>query len=204
MCRLLEIPRSVYYFYKNKSLTPTEVRNNQLKKKISTIFFDHKQRYGATKIHQVLLKEGISVSLNHVQKLMKQLNLRSIVVNKYRPQRPVQPVVLKENILNQDFSTKNICEKWVADITYIPEGMILHTDLGSQYTAIEVENWLENNKIRHSYSRKGTPYDNAGIESFHASLKKEEVYTTTYSDFEEANRSLFSYIEGFYNRNRIH
>lgn len=57
---------------------------------------------------------------------------------------------------------------------YIPEGMILHTDLGSQYTAIEVENWLENNKIRHSYSRKGTPYDNAGIESFHASLKKKK------------------------------
>ncbi|EOT57123.1 hypothetical protein I579_00661 [Enterococcus asini ATCC 700915] len=252
LCRLLEIPRSVYYFYKNKSLTATEVRNNQLKKKISTIFFDHKQRYGATKIHQVLLKEGISVSLKHVQKLMKQLNLRSIVVKKYRPQRSVQPVVLKENILNQDFSTKTICEKWVADITYIPtkkngwcylssimdlhtkkiisytfskrmtvdcvlqtlnqakqryhipEGMILHTDLGSQYTAIEVESWLENNKIRHSYSRKGTPYDNAGIESFHASLKKEEVYTTTYSDFEEANRALFSYIEGFYNRNRIH
>ncbi|MDT2672717.1 IS3 family transposase, partial [Enterococcus dongliensis] len=76
LCRLLEIPRSVYYFYKNKSLTATEVRNNQLKKKISTIFFDHKQRYGATKIHQVLLKEGISVSLKHVQKLMKQLNLR--------------------------------------------------------------------------------------------------------------------------------
>ncbi|MDT2316766.1 IS3 family transposase, partial [Enterococcus faecium] len=49
-----------------------------------------------------------------------------------------------------------------------------------------------------------TPYDNAGIESFHASLKKEEVYTTSYSDFEEANRALFSYIEGFYNRNRIH
>ncbi|EGP5080845.1 IS3 family transposase, partial [Enterococcus faecium] len=41
------------------------------------------------------------------------------------------------------------------------------------------------------------------IESFHASLKKEEVYTS-YSDFEEVNRALFSYIEGFYNRNRIH
>lgn len=52
--------------------------------------------------------------------------------------------------------------------------MILHTDLGSQYTAIDVENWLKSNKIRHSYSRKGTPYDNAGIESFHASLKKKK------------------------------
>ncbi|MFB5536450.1 IS3 family transposase [Enterococcus faecium] len=252
LCRLLEIPRSVYYFYKNKPLTATEIRNNKLKKKISTIFFTNKQRYGATKIHQVLLKEGISVSLKHVQKLMKQLNLRSIVVKKYRPQRSNKPIILKENLLNQDFSTETICEKWAADITYIPtkkngwcylssimdlhtkkiisytfskrmtvdcviqtlnkakihyhipEGMILHTDLGSQYTAREVEQWLKTNKIRHSYSRKGTPYDNAGIESFHDSLKKEEVYTTSYSDFEEANRALFSYIEGFYNRNRIH
>ncbi|WP_172597238.1 IS3 family transposase [Enterococcus faecium] len=64
-------------------MTATEIRNNKLKKKISTIFFTNKQRYGATKIHQVLLKEGISVSLKHVQKLMKQLNLRSIVVKKY-------------------------------------------------------------------------------------------------------------------------
>ncbi|MGH2217422.1 transposase, partial [Enterococcus faecalis] len=72
---------------------------------------------------------------------------------------------------------------------HIPEGMMLHTHLGSQYTGREVEQWLENKKIRHSYSRKGTPYDNAGIESFHASLKKEQVYTTSYSDFEEANRA---------------
>lgn len=252
LCRLLEIPRSVYYFYKNKPLTATQIKNNFLKRKITDIFFENKQRYGATKIYHVLLKENISVSLRHVQKLMRQLSLRSITIRKYKPQSNKQAVVSRVNILNQDFSTKTICEKWVADITYIPtkknswcylssimdlhtkkiisytfskrmtvdcviqtlnkakkhypipEGMILHTDLGSQYTAIDVENWLKSNKIRHSYSRKGMPYDNAGIESFHASLKKEEVYTTTYSDFEEANRSLFSYIEGFYNRNRIH
>lgn len=72
-------PRSVYYFYKNKPLTATEIRNNKLKRRFQQ-FFTNKQRYGATKIHQVLLKEGISVSLKHVQKLMKQLNLRSIVV----------------------------------------------------------------------------------------------------------------------------
>lgn len=121
LCRILEIPRGVYYFYRNKSLTATEIRNTKLKKKISTILFNTKQRYyGAKKIHQVLLKEGISGSLKHVQNLMKQLNLRSIVTKKYRPQRSSQPILAKENILNQDFSTKNICEKWVADITYIP------------------------------------------------------------------------------------
>lgn len=67
-----------------------------------------------------------------------------------------------------------------------------------------MEKWFKINKIRRSYNRKGTPYDNAGIVSFHASLKKEEVYITAYLDFEEANCVLFSYVEEFYNRNRIH
>lgn len=58
--------------------------------------------------------------------------------------------------------------------------------------------------IIQSFSKKGCPYDNACIESFHASLKKEEVYTTTYKDFKEAQLAIFSYIEGWYNRKRIH
>lgn len=42
------------------------------------------------------------------------------------------------------------------------------------------------------------------MESFHASLKKEEVYIRHYLDFNDAKLHLFDYIEGFYNRNRIH
>lgn len=55
-----------------------------------------------------------------------------------------------------------------------------------------------------SFSRKGCPYDNACIESFHATLKKEEVYRTRYDSFETARTALFKYIEGWYNRKRIH
>ncbi|MEI5909285.1 integrase core domain-containing protein, partial [Bacillus spongiae] len=55
-----------------------------------------------------------------------------------------------------------------------------------------------------SFSRKGCPYDNACIESFHAILKKEEVYHTTYLHYESAKIALFQFIEGWYNRRRIH
>jgi len=55
-----------------------------------------------------------------------------------------------------------------------------------------------------SFSRKGCPYDNACIESFHATLKKEEIYRKRYSTFEKARIALFQYIEGWYNRKRIH
>lgn len=42
------------------------------------------------------------------------------------------------------------------------------------------------------------------MESFHAILKKEEVYRTKYITFEQANVALFQYVEGWYNRKRIH
>jgi transposase len=88
----------------------------------------------------------------------------------------------------------------------IPEtqGIILHSDLGSQYTSNEFESYLTTKGMKHSFSRKGNPYDNACIESFHSVLKKEEVYTTTYHTFEEAQTALFEYIESFYNRKRRH
>lgn len=84
------------------------------------------------------------------------------------------------------------------------EGIILHSDLGSQYTSLEFEGYLSRKKMRHSFSRKGNPYDNACIESFHSVLKKEEIYLHTYPDFKEARRAVFEYIESWYNRKRIH
>lgn len=58
--------------------------------------------------------------------------------------------------------------------------------------------------IIHSFSAKGCPYDNACMESFNGSLKKEEVYLTAYKTFEEAKLMLFEYIEGWYNNVRLH
>lgn len=84
------------------------------------------------------------------------------------------------------------------------EGIVIHSDLGSQYTSDEFEKYIQSLGMLHSFSRKGNPYDNACIESFHSVLKKEEVYTTTYTTFEEAKTALFEYIESFYNRKRRH
>ena len=83
-------------------------------------------------------------------------------------------------------------------------GIILHSDLGSQYTSLAFEGYLAERGILHSFSRKGNPYDNACIESFHSVLKKEEIYLHTYQDFKEARRAVFEYVEGWYNRKRIH
>jgi putative transposase len=83
-------------------------------------------------------------------------------------------------------------------------GLILHTDLSSQYTSEDFSQELKEQENIPSFSRKGCPYDNACIESFHAILKEEEVYHVTYLTFESANAALFQFIEGRYNRRRIH
>lgn len=84
------------------------------------------------------------------------------------------------------------------------EGILLHSDLGAQYTSQLFENYVDEKQMIHSFSRKGNPYDNACIESFHSILKKEEIYRHTYHDFKEANVAIFEYIESWYNRIRIH
>lgn len=58
--------------------------------------------------------------------------------------------------------------------------IIFHIDLGSQYTSNDMKKlWNEFNIIQF-FSPKGWPYDNAYIESFHAVLRKEEIYRNTY------------------------
>ena len=84
------------------------------------------------------------------------------------------------------------------------EQAIFHSDLGSQYTSKKVEKYLKELNLQHSYSKKGYPYDNACMESFNAILKKEEVNLKEYETFEEARLAIFEFIEGWYNRKRIH
>ena len=84
------------------------------------------------------------------------------------------------------------------------EGIILHSDLGGQYTSNLFEGYLAWKGILHSFSRKGNPYDNACIEPFHSVLKKEEVHCRVYQDYKEASRAIFKYIESWYNRKRIY
>ena len=68
------------------------------------------------------------------------------------------------------------------------QGILVHSDLGSQYTSQAFERYLNSRGMIHSFSRKGNPYDNACIESFHSVLKKEEIHLHTYQDSKERVR----------------
>lgn len=252
MCRVLKMPKSTYYQSFHKKPNSYHVANEELLARIRLIHKESNGRYGAPKIFASLKKQGYTGSIDRVQRIMKKAGIRSNITKKYRPTSSQKPVEERENVLSQDFTTEDINEKWVADITYIhtlrdgwcylasvldlhtkkivgykfgrkmtvdlvldalenavaaqnpAPGLIVHTDLGSQYTSTEALNQLKKYGMIPSFSRKGCPYDNACIESFHATLKKEEVYRTRYDSFEMARIALFKYIEGWYNRKRIH
>ena len=86
------------------------------------------------------------------------------------------------------------------------KGAILHSDRGSQYTSEAFRNELERNQIQQSLSGVGHCYDNARMESFFATLKKELLYQIpTYKmRMTEVSTSIFRYVFGYYNQIRIH
>jgi transposase InsO family protein len=82
--------------------------------------------------------------------------------------------------------------------------LIAHSDRGSQYASDHYQRLLGEHGITCSMSRRGDCYDNAPMESFFASLKKELVHHEDYATRAQARASLFEYIEVFYNRERRH
>jgi transposase InsO family protein len=84
------------------------------------------------------------------------------------------------------------------------EGLLHHSDRGSQYASAAFQELLREQGIECSMSRRGNCYDNAVMESFFASLKKELIHQEDYKTRAAARQSIFEYIEVFYNRERRH
>jgi putative transposase len=84
------------------------------------------------------------------------------------------------------------------------DGLIVHTDRGAQYTSQHFQALLLEYGCQQSMSRKGNPYDNAVMESFYRTLKRELVHDANYDNPEQARMDIFKYIEFYYNTKRIH
>jgi putative transposase len=87
-----------------------------------------------------------------------------------------------------------------------PDGakLLHHSDRGVQYASDDYQHLLQSHNIEVSMSNKGDCYDNAMMESFFATLKTELIYQERYATREQARRSIFEYVEVFYNRKRLH
>jgi len=86
-----------------------------------------------------------------------------------------------------------------------PEGRpVHHSDQGSQYTSLVFTRRCRSVDIDVSMGSKGDCFDNAAMESFHASLKKDLIHRRSWPTKQQARTAVFGYIETFYNRRRRH
>jgi len=84
------------------------------------------------------------------------------------------------------------------------DGLMHHSDRGSQYASADYQAALKSAGIIVSMSRSGNCWDNAVMERFFGSLKSERTDQITYSTREEAKSDIIDYIEMFYNSQRLH
>lgn len=252
LCEVLSVSRSGYYDWLCHKPGKRELANQKLDRNIKIIFDQHKQRYGSPRITRVLKAQNEDCSDTRVARRMKAMNLKAIAKKKFKvttDSNHQNPVF--DNILNRDFGTTSINQKWASDISYIytqegwmylavvidlhsravigwsmdktmksqlvcdalmmalfkrkfPQGVIVHSDRGSQYCSKHYRNIIKNYKLIGSMSRKGNCWDNAIAESFFHTLKVELVHENCYQTRAIAKQSIFEYIECYYNQKRWH
>ncbi|SBO17124.1 IS3 family transposase [Carnobacterium divergens] len=192
LTELFGISRSFYYRHQNKE----KVKFSYLEQRIQQLTKENHFLYGYRKIHALISKE-FSVGINKVARIMRKYGWNCIAKKK-KFKKPGNPYKSFENVINKDWAVDRPLCKLTTDITYLPfgksmlylstimdtlnqidkfpKGAILHSDQGSTYTSKEFFEVARKKNVIRSMSRKGTPSDNAPIESFHSSLKSETFY----------------------------
>jgi putative transposase len=115
LLQVADIPRSTYYYWVKNLKRPDQ--DAELKELIQAIYNEHEGRYGYRRICDELMNRGHKVNHKKVQRIMKELGLKSLVrMNKYRSYKG-NVGKIAPNILDRNFTAKKPNEKWVTDFT---------------------------------------------------------------------------------------
>jgi putative transposase len=108
--------------------------------------------------------------------------------------------------ISHSLSTKVVTDALSMAMTRVgPDAeIIFHSDRGSQYASEAFRRLLKSHRALPSMSRKGNCYDNAYVESWFGSFKKEWLYRSSYTTEKELRQIVFEYIEIWYNKKRKH
>lgn len=130
MCQVLQVSRSGYYEWVDRPESEQFKRRRMLEKEIRRVYHESNQIYGSPKVTRALWNQGISVSEKTVGRIMKENQLRSRTVKKYKATtHSKHSFPIHKNVLNRRFKVDNPNEVWVSDITYV------HTKEGTLYVA---------------------------------------------------------------------
>lgn len=149
MCKILKVSRSGFNAWLNRPKSRRSRENQALEDKIRVLHAASHGIYGAPKIHQDLVDDGVPCGKNRVARIMRKAGLRSRTKKKFKATTnskhnfPVAP-----NLLNQNFRAEAADNAWVGDITYIwtGEGWLYLAVLLDLYNR-EVVGWSASSRI---------------------------------------------------------
>lgn len=149
MANILKVSRSGYYSWLTRPESKRSIENKKLLEEIKMIHKESRQVYGSPRIHAKLVMQGWNCCQKRVARLMKDNNIRSKAVKKYKAttnSKHSNPVA--DNLLSRKFTVHTPDKVWVSDITYI------YTDEGWLYLCVIVDlfsrkiiGWSMSNKI---------------------------------------------------------
>ena len=121
MCNCMKVSSSAFYnWLKTKDINKEKDHLKHLKNRVTAIFNESKQIYGSRRIQKALEREYIYYSRSYIAFLMRKLGLASVLGKKYVVTTDSNhPYEIPKNILNREFASTQLGEKWVSDITYI-------------------------------------------------------------------------------------
>lgn len=253
MCHLMEVSTSGFYEWRDRPVSASQQRREELKPVIEQVFHNSGRTYGHRRICGELNRQGVVVDDELVRTLMRELGLTPVQVTRRRKGLtvPDQQADALPDLLGRDFTAELPGGAMVGDITQIdtaegpvylatvidcfsksiigwsldeqypaelvcdalemaalrvsfPPGAIFHSDRGSQYTSERFAATLSQHGLRQSVGRTGICYDNSMAESVFGKLKTESVHHHAFTTRAEARHVVIKYIEGFYNRRRLH
>src|SRR6516225_1027552 len=124
MCEALSVAPSGYYAWRSRPDSPRKIANRALLVDIRRVHAQHRERYGAPRIHAELRAEGQTISRKRVERVMRQHDIRARAPRRFRvcTTDSKHSLAVAENLLDQNFVTDRPDQVWLADITYIPTG----------------------------------------------------------------------------------
>ena len=118
LCNLAGIARSSYYKWLNKEETKKDKENSIIIKELTKIYDDVNVIYGYRRM-TMNINRNLNKQYNHkrIYRLMKSMNLQSVIRKKKKRYVKSTPQITAENVLNRDFSAATLNEKWLTDVT---------------------------------------------------------------------------------------
>jgi len=120
MCRMLDLSRSGYYAWLNRTPSKRAQEEGRLEAEIRAAHKRTRQTYGPERLQQDLKEHGVKVGVFRIRRIRKKLDIRCKQKKKFKATTDSQHTLpVAENLLNQEFTTTAPNRVWLSDITYI-------------------------------------------------------------------------------------